>query len=125
MSRNLILCGAASIWLIGLGVARAADPAGIWITQKGDAKIEISDCGGSLCGKIVSLREPADPKTGEVYKDKKNPDETQRDRPIVGVQILRGLKPQSSGDTWKGEVYNPEDGNTYRAEKIVASGRKV
>lgn len=41
------------------GAARAAPeggPAGIWQTQAGDAKVQVSRCGGSLCGKVVWLR---------------------------------------------------------------------
>ena len=35
----------------------AGDPAGIWSTQAGDARVRVSKCGGGICGVIVGLRE--------------------------------------------------------------------
>ena len=40
----------------------AGEPAGIWQTQAGDARVKISKCGRGICGVIVSLREPIDPR---------------------------------------------------------------
>ena len=45
--------------------ALAADPAGMWLTQGGNSRIRIADCGGALCGTIVWLKEPNDPDTGK------------------------------------------------------------
>jgi uncharacterized protein (DUF2147 family) len=41
----------------------AGDPAGIWLTQAGDAKVRVSKCVGGLCGVVVWMREPIDPAT--------------------------------------------------------------
>jgi hypothetical protein len=35
------------------------DIVGTWFNQDKDAKIEISECGGNYCGKIVWLKDPA------------------------------------------------------------------
>jgi uncharacterized protein (DUF2147 family) len=32
---------------------------------------------------------------------------------VIGTEIVLGLKPSGTPDQWKGEVYNPKDGNTY------------
>jgi len=37
-----------------------------------------------------------------------------RARPLVGLSILSGLTRSSKGG-WEGRIYNPEDGQTYRA----------
>ena len=74
--------------------------------------MKISDCGGGLCATIVSLKEPNDDK-GKQKVDINNSDTSKRDRPIVGISILNGMK--KSGDQWRGQIYNPEDGRTYKA----------
>jgi len=99
--------------LATLGAAPArADPLGLWSTPGGKAKVKISACGAALCGAIVSLREPTD-ETGKPKLDINNADAAKRARPIVGLSLLSGMKPD--GDRWAGQIYNPEDGKTYKA----------
>ena len=44
------------------GGALAADPSGTWLTQGGNSRVRIADCGGALCGTIVWLNiYPLDP----------------------------------------------------------------
>jgi uncharacterized protein (DUF2147 family) len=93
-------------------VAHAADPTGTWLTEEGKATVRVADCGGALCGTIVALKEPNDPQTGKPKVDKNNVDAGKRGRPLVGVQIVTGLKPDGA-NKWSGQIYNPEDGKTY------------
>ena len=44
---------AALFVLAGCGGALAADPSGTWLTQGGNSRIKIADCGGALCGTII------------------------------------------------------------------------
>lgn len=92
--------------------AHAASVEGDWLTPKGGAKVHIADCGAKLCGTITWLKNPND-KTGRPQKDAYNPDPALKTRPVIGLQILRGLK--ASGDArWSGgSIYNPGDGKTY------------
>jgi uncharacterized protein (DUF2147 family) len=92
----------------------AADPIGIWLTDEGKATVRVADCGGALCASIVSLKEPNDPQTGRPKVDAYNADPGKRNRPIIGIQILMGLRPKGA-NTWAGQIYNPEDGKTYDA----------
>jgi uncharacterized protein (DUF2147 family) len=96
----------------------AIDPTGTWLTDEGKATVRVADCGGALCATIVSLREPNDPQTGRPKTDGNNVDASKRNRPIVGVPILMGLRPQGA-NKWSGQVYNPEDGKTYDATVIL------
>lgn len=96
--------------LAAAALPAAADPAGSWNTPK--ARVKISDCGGGLCATIVSLKAPND-ENGKPKVDKNNSEASKRDRPIVGISILSGMK--KSGDQWRGQIYNPEDGRTYKA----------
>ena len=103
---------AALLTLAGSQLALAADPNGTWLTQAGTSRIRIADCGGALCGTIVWLKEPNDPETGKPKTDKNNADAGKRSRPLIGTQIVLGMKP-AGADKWSGQVYNAEDGKTY------------
>lgn len=92
--------------------ALAADPRGHWLTEDSRARVTIASCGGALCGNIVALKEPNDPATGKPRTDKYNPDAGKRARPVIGLQIVMDMKPDTA-DRWKGQVYNVEDGKTY------------
>lgn len=102
-----------------------ASPYGIWRMENGKVTVRISDCGGKLCGTIVGLRKPLD-KKGKPKRDKHNPNPALRNRPVIGLAIINGLKPDGEGK-WEGTIYNPDDGNTYssRARLINPSLMQV
>ena len=75
--------------------------------------ILVAMAAGALCGALVWLKEPNDPTTHRPKTDRQNADAQKRKRPLIGTEIVLGLKPSGTPDQWKGEVYNPKDGNTY------------
>ena len=105
-----------SLALINPGLAAraetSADPTGVWLTQAGDAKVQITRCGGAICAKVVWLREPIDRATGKPQVDNKNP--SRPARPIIGLQLFVGMKPVVA-NKWSGAIYNADDGKTYRS----------
>ena len=119
MKRHLFAAAALSA-LMGSGAAFAADPAGTWLTQDGASRIKLSDCGGAVCGAIVWLKEPKDD-SGKPKTDKNNSDQSKRSRPLLGVQIVLGMKPAGT-DKWTGQVYNAEDGKTYSGNLTFSGG---
>jgi uncharacterized protein (DUF2147 family) len=112
---------AALLALASSGSALAADPNGTWLTQTGTSRIRVADCGGALCGTIVWLKEPNDPDTGKPKTDKNNSDASKRSRPLLGTQIVLGMKP-AGADKWTGQVYNAEDGKTYSGNLTYSGG---
>ena len=120
--RRHFLAAAALVALAG--PALAADPAGMWLTQGGNSRIRLADCGGALCGTIVWLKEPNDPDTGKPKTDKNNSDASKRSRPLIGVQIVLGMKP-AGADKWSGQVYNAEDGKTYSGNLTFSGGNAL
>jgi uncharacterized protein (DUF2147 family) len=120
MNMKMLRAPALAIALMGASTlaSYAIDPIGTWLTEEGKATVRVADCGGALCATIVSLREPNDPQTGRPKTDGYNIDAGKRNRPIVGVQILMGLRPQGA-NKWSGQVYNPEDGKTYDANVVL------
>ena len=106
-SAGMVLCAD------GLASAQeSASPAGVWLTEKGDARVQISQCGSGICGKVVWLREPIDPATGRPQVDDKNPNPDLRDRPVIGLQLFNGMRPAGTS-RWSGRIYNADDGKYY------------
>jgi len=106
----------ASLLLAGLSAAAAdtaKDPSGTWLTGDGRAKIRIDRCGPGqklVCGKVVWLKTPTFD-NGAPRTDLKNPDPKNRARPLIGLQLIDGLKPDDAKFT--GELYNIEEGKIY------------
>ena len=106
------------------GAVDADSIIGFWNTQDNDALFEIYRCGSLYCGKISSLEEPNYPPTDEQMPgrpklDRYNPNPALRNRTLVGLSLISGF--QYQGDNlWKGMIYNPEDGRTYRCNFLMA-----
>jgi uncharacterized protein (DUF2147 family) len=86
---------------------------GEWLTKDGTTKVRFDRCDGGPCGRIVWLREPIDPATGQPRRDGKNENAALRDRPLIGLLLMAKLT-QDSPTAWSGALYNPQDGRTYR-----------
>jgi uncharacterized protein (DUF2147 family) len=87
-------------------------PQGIWLLAL-KAAVQVYDCQGLLCGRIVWLAHARNA-DGQLVRDKKNPDAALRQRPLCGQTVLWGLK-RDGVDRWtNGWLYNPHDGTTYR-----------
>lgn len=108
------LIAGASLMMIDSAAAQS--PTGNWSTGK--ARVRIADCGGALCATITALNEPND-EEGKPKVDKNNANAALRSRKIVGISILSGMK-AAGENSWKGSIYNPEDGKTYSANMSVA-----
>ena len=109
--------------LVALAVPRtlawAAVPGGVWLID-GKAAVQIFDCGGLLCGRILWLQTPRDPQ-GQLNRDKNNPDPALRQRRLCGLTVLWGLRP-TAPDRWGGGwFYNPDDGKTYNVSAELRS----
>ena len=91
--------------------AMAHPPEGAWLID-GKVAIEIFDCSGLLCGRIIWLRNFRN-SLGELDRDKNNPDPALQQRRLCGLTIIWGLRPRDP-DRWTGgRFYNPDDGETY------------
>ncbi|WP_170233761.1 DUF2147 domain-containing protein [Novosphingobium sediminis] len=109
--RKVWMAGAALLMAAGAGgAAEQASPYGTWRTPERGGLVEVSQCDGGLCGKILGGAPGAAP---EDRLDRNNKNPALRGRPLLGMYIFRGLKP--AGGSWKGSIYNPNDGGTYSA----------
>lgn len=104
-----------------VAAARAPSIDGKYITQGGFVEVTIAPCrssaGSARCGTITRILKR---KAGESNVDTHNDNPALRKRPIKGITLLTGLR--FEGNAWRGNVYNPEDGGTYRAEVRPQSG---
>ena len=98
--------------MLGAGAALASDAPGTWVMRNGKVTVSVTDCGSGLCGAIVALKEPISKIDGKPKIDRENPDSSLRQRPLIGLSILVGMKAAGEGE-WKGAIYNPDDGKTY------------
>ena len=95
-----------------IGHAFAADPLGTWYTEGANSQVRISKWGGALGGALFWLTDQND-ENGRPKTDRENADASKRNRPLLGVQIVLGMKPSSTPNEWDGKVYNAKDGKTY------------
>lgn len=115
----------AALLALSLGIGFAADPVGNWHTEQAKATVKIAACGPALCGTIVALKDANDPDTGKPRTDKNNADASLRNRPMVGVQIVLGMKPSGTANKWSGQVYNAEDGKTYTGNLTLQDANTI
>ena len=89
------------------------DIEGVWFAGEGNTKVQISkDESGEYQGTIVWLKQPLN-KKGKPYTDRMNPDESLRDRPILGLTMLENLTYKNGN--WIGKIYSPKRGKTVDA----------
>lgn len=117
---TLGLIGPLLLVAICSGHAAEPGPNGVWLTEKGDARVQVSRCGANLCGKVVWLKEPIDPATGKAQVDDKNRNAALRNRPILGLQLFIGMRTVGP-NAWSGQIYNADDGQIYDS-KVTQNG---
>ena len=109
----IALAGIASSVGASVAYADAKSPEGIWYTKGEESIIRVHPCVDvetSFCGTLVWLKEPKET-DGTPKVDKLNKDPAKKGQPMIGVDILLGMKPDD--DHYKGKAYNPEDGKFY------------
>ncbi len=96
------------------GFAQEADKiVGVWWNDEKTTKIEVEKKDGKYIGTIVYMI-PEKYENGLPPKDDENPDETLRERSIIGIQILNGFEYNTKDKEWKdGTIYDPKSGKTY------------
>jgi uncharacterized protein (DUF2147 family) len=108
---------AAALALSVSAPAFAQDITGLWQTETNGGQVQISRCGNSLCGKLVSSDHI---RTNPGLKDVKNKDAAMRGRTLKNMQMLYDF---TGGPTkWTdGKVYNADDGGTYSGTITMTS----
>lgn len=120
--------------LVGLALLAAGSsfaqmtPVGTWHsiddkTGEAKAEIQIVDKDGALSGRVVkSLRN--DPNAKKICDDCKD---DRKGQAIIGMEIIRGVKADASGDNlWAGggKILDPENGKEYTVKMVPLEGGK-
>jgi len=100
------------------------DLLGVWQTaDEGDSRslVEIYMVNDRYHGRIIHLDSPIYPidsedgPPGQPRTDRNNPDESLRDRPILGLDFMHSFKFHKG--KWKdGRIYDPNNGKEYRCK---------
>ncbi len=94
-------------------LGNADDVVGVWLTEDGDAKIEIYNCGDkTYCGKIVWLLEPND-SNGDPKTDQNNPDSAKHGQAILGMEMMKNFVYDGEKYYNEGSIYDAKEGKAY------------
>jgi uncharacterized protein (DUF2147 family) len=116
---------AAALTASGFTFAQMS-PVGIWHTIDDQTKaikseITVTETAGVLSGKVTKLlRKDVDQKAvcKECTDDRK-------DKPLVGLEIIRGAKKAEGKDVWEdGKILDPENGKNYTLRLTPIEGGK-
>jgi uncharacterized protein (DUF2147 family) len=101
-------------------MAQSQTPMGVWLHDNQRIQIEILPCQDALCAKIVWLKFPNDTR-GLPRVDSRNPQAALRERPLLNLTVLEGLR-RTDDNSWEGgTIYNPDDGGEYRTRMSIGS----
>lgn len=122
--KTTTMLAAALIGCAGLAHAQTT-PVGLWKTIDDETKkekslVRITESNGVFSGRIEKLLDPStDPKA---VCDKCTDD--RKDKPVLGLEILRGIKPGESDKTVfeGGTIVDPNIGKSYRARLKPVNG---
>jgi uncharacterized protein (DUF2147 family) len=123
MKRRLL---AMALGLMSLSALAQNTPVGLWRgfdEKTGDAKFEvrITDTGGVLNGKVEKRMSP-DAKPDDICTECKD---DRKDKPRLGLEIIRGAKKSPDGDVWEGgKILDPENGKSYTLKMTPIEGGK-
>ena len=113
--------------LPALAQAAVASPVGLWqsiddATGKPRAEIRITEAAGVVTGRIERSLLPTPP--GVVLLCMLCPDE-RKDKPLIGLEIIRQMKPASDMQTWDGgSILDPDKGKIFRSQLQLQDGGK-
>ena len=99
---------------------------GIWATK--GTMIEVGPAAdGGLSARIIALKNPNWREkdgvgvVGEAKVDLHNPDEALRDRPLIGLEMLRNYRFERG--KWRGKLYLPSNGTLWTSSAEVKNGQ--
>ena len=122
----------------GLGIALSlasgfalaqATPAGLWKTVDDNTKkekslVRIVETNGVYTGKVEKVIDPDSPKDATC----KDCTDDRKDKPVVGMTIIRNMKPSPSDKMVfeGGDILDPNNGKVYSAKlKLIDEGKKL
>lgn len=127
MFRFIVFQALFLLSLPALAQATAPSPVGLWqsiddATGKPRAEIRITEAAGVVTGRIERSLLPTPP--GVALLCMLCPDE-RKDKPLIGLEIIRQMKLASDTQTWEGgNILDPDNGKIFRAQLQLQDGGK-
>jgi uncharacterized protein (DUF2147 family) len=105
----------------------ADDIVGVWKNGEGTGMVQIYKTkSGHYAGKLVWLKEPIDPDTGNPKLDKRNPDEKKRTLPTLGLINLKNFTYNAEDKIWEdGKIYDPKNGQEYSCKITMENNSTI
>ena len=125
MEAMKIVVAMLMMMLAGGALADTSSPAGVWKsiddkTKKERSIIRITEVNGEFQGVVEKLFDQPGDDPAHLCKECKG---ERKDKPIVGMTILWGLK--KDGDIWAGgEILDPHNGKIYRCKMTLSDDGK-
>ncbi|HIJ74577.1 MAG TPA: DUF2147 domain-containing protein [Candidatus Hydrogenedentes bacterium] len=129
--RTLLFVALAGLALqpLAQGGEEADAIVGTWVTGGGKSRVEITKARDRYYGKITWLKEPKYPaedhEAGKEKRDRENPDQSKRERPILGLGLLNGFEYEGKNTWSKGTIYDPENGKTYKCKMTLRNPKTL
>ena len=101
MRAFLSLVGAVALLAGSVPASAQSQTEGLWLNPHATVAVKTGDCGGKLCGWIVSANQTA-------RSDAKDSGIDQ----LLGTELLEDYTPEGAG-TWSGTVYVPDMGHHF------------
>src|SRR5262245_6728369 len=118
---------AAGLVVLSAGAwAQEVSPVGVWRTiddktKKERSIIRITEANGELQGVVEKIFDQPGDDPAHLCKECKD---DLKDKPIIGMRILWGLKKE--GTSWTGgEILDPKNGRTYKAKVTPSADGKT
>ena len=91
---------------------KADDIVGTWLVGTKTAHVKIFKTGNYYYGKLVWMKNPNDEK-GNPRRDIRNPEESERNRTLLNLLLLKGFEYDEDHHWDNGTIYDPKSGKTY------------
>ena len=102
-------------------------PEGLWRniddkTGEAKAEIRIKDVGGGALNGVLEKRLSKDAKPDDLCKECSD---DRKDKPLLGLEIIRNAKKAEGKDVWEGgKILDPENGRNYTLRMTPIEGGK-
>ena len=101
-SRRILALACALACCVAPRASAESRASGVWWNATKTVQVEITEGDNGVSGHIVWLREPLDAE-GHAKRDVNNPDPALRGQPMLGLEVLSGLRPHHKrDDVWFG-----------------------
>ena len=124
MLRSIVI---QSLFFVSLPGLAQTTPVGLWqsiddTTGKPRAEIRISEAAGVFTGRIERSLLPTP--AGVVQLCTLCPDD-RKDKPLIGMEIIRQMKASRDAQTWEGgEILDPDKGKLFKLRLQLQDGGK-